>query len=224
MSGQVYGDVSSITYSGTLSSRATNVAIATAITSYVRVKLYNAIDAFHSEGFEVLYCNTDSLYIDQCKDLPANLVQMLDNEKLGYLKNDTTHKDPSAFISEMIINGAKSYALNLNDNSIKICHKGLPIKQLNIDPHTDMEIMPLAEAKNQQYDFIKSCASSKQGQEKLTVPISKMFTHKIFSHNVEPTLERYTSVSIRCAYTKRLVNEDGSTSPKLVELKDSYVP
>lgn len=109
-----------------------NVAVASAISSYARMKLYSLIYAIREKGFEVYYCDTDSIITD-CKlndyeDLMSEFMPDGCGDALGSLKNEADEKvigkigieqykhliaRERGMISfdSLVLNGCKFYAL-----------------------------------------------------------------------------------------------------------------
>lgn len=84
-------------------------AIASHVTSYGRMKLYNAIEI---AGFEnVYYADTDSLFVND--EGLINLKELISNSELGMLKHEYSTK-------ELTINGCKDYEVDK-----KIKRKGI---------------------------------------------------------------------------------------------------
>jgi len=125
-----------------------NVSIASSITSYARMELWNAINDIKNKGYNVHYCDTDSIVTD----CPINIYEDLMNrycwdgkgEELGTLKNECydkivkyNKKNPNNIIDiqkqleldngvlhfdEVIIKGCKFYGIK------KTCYNGAIIE------------------------------------------------------------------------------------------------
>ena len=120
-----------------------NVAIASAITSYSRMKLWNLINDIEDRGYEVYYCDTDSvisncnireddyLQATYCPDITGDALGSLKNECLDKIKKHNKKTDNKIDINlqseadggelcfdEVIICGCKWYALK------KTCYNG----------------------------------------------------------------------------------------------------
>lgn len=104
-----------------------NVGVASAITSYARMKLYQAIVDIESKGHTVYYCDTDSIITD-CKlndypDLMKRYMPDGEGKALGSLKNEADEKmggllkaiqekeGGMVHFDRLVLNGAKFYAL-----------------------------------------------------------------------------------------------------------------
>lgn len=90
-----------------------NVAIASAITSYARIEMmkYKTIP-----GINVLYTDTDSVFLD--KELPAEFV----GNELGQMKDELK----GGYISEAYFLGIKKYAYKDNTGNVKTIFSGVP--------------------------------------------------------------------------------------------------
>jgi hypothetical protein len=120
-----------------------NVSIASAITSYARMRLWRLIDDIRRKGYEVYYCDTDSV-ITNCNikehyDLVRNYQWDKTGEALGSLKNECEEKileinvdiqqqtkldGGELYFDELILNGCKYYSLR------KTCYNGEVIDTL----------------------------------------------------------------------------------------------
>jgi hypothetical protein len=90
-----------------ITSRVVNVAIASAITSLARCRLYSTINKVTKEGGIVYYCDTDSIV---CNLILESIMEI--GSGLGQLKNEL---QPNNFIDEFIVTGPKSYAMILKN-------------------------------------------------------------------------------------------------------------
>lgn len=120
-----------------------NVSIAAAITSYSRMKLWNLINDIEERGFEVYYCDTDSVISNcnirkdeflqktYCPDMTGDALGSLKNECLDKIKKHNKKTDNKVDLKvqtetdggevcfdEVIICGCKWYALK------KTCYNG----------------------------------------------------------------------------------------------------
>jgi hypothetical protein len=91
-----YGKYTALRVVKDLDVKTYNVAIASAITSYARMKLWRAINDFEKKGYEVYYCDTDSI-ITNCKmtehgDLMHKYCWDGVGDALGTLKNEMIDK------------------------------------------------------------------------------------------------------------------------------------
>jgi hypothetical protein len=88
-----------------------NVAIASAITSYARIHMIILKIYLHSLGINIYYSDTDSLFTD--KPIPSHLI----GKDLGLLKDEMN----GMIIKEAYFLGIKQYGYWFNnDNNIKI--------------------------------------------------------------------------------------------------------
>lgn len=117
-----------------------NVAIAAAITSYARIKLWKLINAIRDVGHKVYYCDTDSVICD-CKisDYPEIMRTFCPDgtgNALGSLKNE--FGDIDAHADDLWVHGLKYYGIaNKEQNIYKYHCKGISGKNWGIK--SDME-------------------------------------------------------------------------------------
>ena len=73
-----------------------NVGVASAITSYARMRLWTLIDDIESKGYKVFYCDTDSIITDchlsKEPGLQAEYCPDKTGDALGSLKNECLDK------------------------------------------------------------------------------------------------------------------------------------
>ncbi|MCB1711688.1 MAG: hypothetical protein KDH96_04180 [Candidatus Riesia sp.] len=95
-----------------------NIAIAAAITSKARIKLYNAFLEVISHGGRLLYCDTDSIIA------AFNINNKIEDIKLGnYVLFDTKKED--TLIKDAVFINPKTYGLILNNGKKIIKIKGI---------------------------------------------------------------------------------------------------
>jgi DNA polymerase elongation subunit (family B) len=103
-----------------------NIAIAAAIASKARIKLYEAQLEVQKHGGRLLYSDTDSIFAAFNKDNPVEDKLLGEHVFFDTKKNDTKIKD-AIFIS------SKSYALKFYDDTELIKIKGINIKEIKFD-------------------------------------------------------------------------------------------
>lgn len=202
-----------------------NVAIATAITSLARMKLWTLINDIESKGEKVYMCDTDSVItsmnLDKYPDIKKK--HMPDNcgKALGSLKseaNDEFKKDPIKNgilgFDKCILGGAKFYALKSTEYDKEICKcKGYNAKQKGCKLTFDM-------FEKQVEDF----GISKPSKEVSHITQSQLqFRSGLGSYvrqfNVEfdsvpfEIKKTYVTKNIFFDYSKGVVHEDGSITP-----------
>lgn len=117
-----------------------NVAIAAAVTSYARIKLYSLFMDIQDAGGKILYCDTDSIITDYCIEnhhqLKDKWIGPSDGKDLGSLKNEVDkcydkliqkypHIQRSKAFDKAVIVAPKLYILTAaEDQIIKKAHKG----------------------------------------------------------------------------------------------------
>ena len=100
----------------------TNIYLATFVTSYARLRLYNLLDRL---GDRVLYCDTDSvIYISRPGDPELPL-----GPYLGDLTNEL--KDPSDYIVEFVCAALKNYAYLTAQGRKQIKIRGFTLNHAN---------------------------------------------------------------------------------------------
>jgi hypothetical protein len=100
-----------------------NIAVAAAITSKARIRLYNGFNSVIKNSGRILYCDTDSIF--------ASFKNNVSNEKHGEvywdpLKNDT-------LIEKAIFALPKTYAIKYKNGKDKIILKGIKNTSTNFD-------------------------------------------------------------------------------------------
>lgn len=94
----------------------TNVAIASAITSYARVLLHSVLNDVKKKGFDIYYCDTDSimcnLKLSDHSDMIKKYRKDQLGDELGTLKNELglTNKEDRCFDTATIV-GCKMYSI-----------------------------------------------------------------------------------------------------------------
>ena len=97
-------------------------------TANARLRLYNLLSWFHHS--QIIYCDTDSVYVLIDPDNPDHKCPEKDKDKLppGQWEFDL---DKETYIVEMIVNGCKSYAYKLNTGKEVIRQKGITLDYNN---------------------------------------------------------------------------------------------
>jgi hypothetical protein len=97
-----------------------NVSIASAISSYARIRLWNAINDIEIKGGNVFYCDTDSIMtnldISKYPDLMEKYMWDGKGDALGCLKNECADD----ILSELKNKYSKEESKNIFDNQLKI--------------------------------------------------------------------------------------------------------
>ncbi len=107
-----------------------NIAIAAAITSKARIKLYKAFKDVEDNSGRLLYCDTDSVFAS----FPLNCE--IENKKLKYyIFFDTSKKD--TIIEDCVFIKPKTYGLKMKDGTEIIKIKGINIPSLNLSKLKD---------------------------------------------------------------------------------------
>ncbi len=100
--------------------RSTFLSIGSYITSYARIELLKKMKEAIKKNAKILYCDTDSLFLD---------VKVFQDEKdLGKVKIEKEGKNINIF-------SAKSYILNYDNENRKIVIKGIPKRAKQIDEY-----------------------------------------------------------------------------------------
>ena len=102
-----------------------NVALAAAITSKARIKLYESFITIDSAGGRILYCDTDSIFVAFPKE----------KQVLGRSFGNITFKvdDPEACFADGVFALPKTYALKYSDGREVIKIKGISHADLSFD-------------------------------------------------------------------------------------------
>ena len=102
-----------------------NVGIASAITSYARMRLWKLTVDIIDKGGDVYYCDTDSIMcninIKEYPDLIKEYQWDGTGNELGSLKNEAKKDE---YFTKLYIGGKKLYALNTRDNKLQKSCKG----------------------------------------------------------------------------------------------------
>lgn len=119
-----------------------NVAVAAAVTTYARIKLYQLLSDIQDKGGVVLYCDTDSVITNYCieedRELAAKWIGPSGGEALGSLKNEVDEcyqkynkknpenpLPPTKYFDECVIVAPKLYMVQAANGKIrKKAHKG----------------------------------------------------------------------------------------------------
>jgi hypothetical protein len=181
-----------------------NVAIASAITSSARMKLWNSIIDIEDKGYEVYYCDTDSI-ISNCNindhpDLLAKYRPDGTGDNLGDLKSEGLDKlskynknhdvkidiaNVGLYFDECVIAGCKFYGLR------KDCGNGVVIDITKLKGYKDKKGVP--------YDILVDhmegrCGHIEQNQEQFSLPRSSMVDeNRRFGLNVLPVHKTFKS-------------------------------
>lgn len=102
----------------------TNVAVAAAITSKARIKLYRGFQAVISNGGRIIYCDTDSIFAA----FPIN--SSVENKYLGDIIFDTTV--PGTIIADSVFIAPKTYGLRLGSGEEVIKIKGVTRPEVSL--------------------------------------------------------------------------------------------
>lgn len=95
-----------------------NIAIASAITSKARIKLYQAFTEVWAHKGRILYCDTDSIFAAFKKDQPV------ENTNLGkHIHFNTT--DPFTQVQDAVFISSKTYGIKLQNGEEYIRFKGI---------------------------------------------------------------------------------------------------
>lgn len=111
-----------------------NVAIASAITSYARMRLWNLMIDVEASGGTIWYCDTDSIICDyrleDDEELMAEYCPDGTGKELGSLKNEGGDYDTDRFYRGFV-GGKKMYALQPHEDdpeNVKVSCKGFTFK------------------------------------------------------------------------------------------------
>lgn len=120
-----YGDYSFVRCYNDLNIKDFNVSIASAISSYARIRLWKAINDIEQKGGKVYYCDTDSIIcnldISKHPDLMAAYMSDGKGDALGTLKNecvDKIKKELKGMVKDKKISSQESK--DIFDNQLKI--------------------------------------------------------------------------------------------------------
>jgi len=106
----------------TIKPRCNFFPVAAAITSYARVRLQEAIQACRDAGFDVVYCDTDSVHLAGLKD--DSVVPLDLGRELGQW--DIESEDGSSMVPAAVYFERKAYSwFDAKGKRIKIKHKGV---------------------------------------------------------------------------------------------------
>lgn len=137
-----------------------NLAIAAAIASKARIKLYEAQCSVIEHGGRLLYSDTDSIFAAFKKNNP------IENKLLGsHVFFDT--KKPNTEILDAVFISSKTYTLVLKDNTEVIKVKGINIRDLNFKTIKDSFFL------NKKHIILNSNQISKKNLDLKTNIISK---------------------------------------------------
>ncbi len=163
----------------------TNVIVASFVTTYARLRLFDELDKL---GERVLYFDTDSIFYIHKEDEY--------NPSLGdYLGQFTDELDPEDgnYIEEFVSTGPKSYAYRTDTGKQHCTIKGITFNTLASLILT--------------FDQLKKIIDDQTKIEK--VP-QLVFVRKRFTNEVSTVIREKV---FRFTYTKRIINSDFSTSP-----------
>lgn len=102
-----------------------NIAVAAAITSKARIKLYEGFMSVLDGGGRLLYCDTDSIIAA----FPDNL--SVEDKWLGEVFFDTSKEDTS--VSDCVFISPKTYGLRLANGKEVIKIKGINLREINLN-------------------------------------------------------------------------------------------
>lgn len=198
-----------------------NVSIASAITSYSRMKLWSAMNDIENKGYNIYYCDTDSVVcncdLTKHKDLMDKYCWDGCGEELGTLKNECSEKVEEVkdldykkqlaldggnnYFDEMYIFGCKWYALK------KTCYNGEDIVITKLKGYKDRDKPLQYKTFEDLYDNTIDCIS--QDQEQFNIPKSSFVDEtRRFGLKVISIPKKFT-----INYKKGLVDCDGKVSP-----------
>jgi hypothetical protein len=202
-----------------------NVSIASAISSYSRIKLWTAINDIEEAGGIVYYCDTDSIITNlSLKDhdhLMAKYMPDGTGEGLGYFKNECEddikkikdkklfddqleHDNGFFYYDELIINGCKFYSLkktlingSVIENTALKGYKQDEENILNFDIFEKLINKEILEIKQDQVQFIN--------------PKSNYVNEKKFNIQVKKIPKKFT-----IQYSKGVIGEMGIIKPHII--------
>jgi len=151
-----------------------NVAIASAITSKARIKLYGAFLDLNKVGGRLLYCDTDSIFIA----FHTNRYRDFLNYQLGEVFFDSNKRD--TIIVDSVFISSKSYALRYLDGTEVVKIKGFSTKGV-----TFSELKQKFYSTNKEVSKIKSFAIIKKSRLVLKVDnLSKTFLYDTYNKRI----------------------------------------
>ncbi len=207
-----------------------NVSIASAITAYGRMRLWELINAIESKGQYVAYCDTDSV-ITSCDltkhdDLMKEFIPDGTGDELGSLKNEVLdmvkkhnkkNDEKIDIAQQMILDGGdlcldttfvcgnKFYAAR------KTCYNGVHLDFTKLkgykadkeDPSTKLQFDWFEQLVNNEIEYIEN------EQEQWNFPKSSMVDeHRICGLNILPVHKKF-----KISYSKGEVNADNTVTP-----------
>lgn len=202
-----------------------NVAIASTITSRARLILWEAITTFNAEGYQVLYCDTDSI----CVKMPANVTTfspkcaaMIDRYELGALKDETAEVAPDNFIVEATLVTAKGYSIRDKYGNITSKMKGVSARYLGYDFESNVDTDYVAANGDEKLvrhrKHVKLYMILRDILDGTSEPfiMRKMYKDrdKLFTHLT--VYNRLTCMTISGAYNKGIVLPDGTVIPRTI--------
>lgn len=188
----------------------TNIALASAITSLARLKLFDTIDAYREAGITVYYCDTDSLYTTVSdSDLPPHLQALNHPKLLGALKNETTLEDPSAYIDTAVFVVGKGYAYRTNTGKYVSHLKSVNVSKLNWDYDSNLPLSPEDNPDAKMFSLLCLMADGHIQD----IRVNKFMRPSILSWTSTPLLERVYTLQVTGLYHKGIVTSNGSIVP-----------
>lgn len=174
-----------------------NIAVAAAITSYARLRLYGMMNRVLAAGGHLYYCDTDSIITDYNIEADPVLSDKYmcngTNQTLGYLVNEVPKGDE---IVEAVFIACKTYGYRTRKNLVVAKAKGVH-KPENIE---DL-YQSLQDLLNRPVEFVDTHISTSRDRKiKKGLSVQDELRKKIVSG----------------LYTKGIVNKDGSISPLLL--------
>lgn len=130
-----------------------NVAIASAITSYARCRLWDLTTDIINKGSSIYYMDTDSIMTSHCLEDDVELQKKYQwdgtGEELGSLKNEAKK---NKYFTKLYIGGKKLYALTTRDNKLQKSCKGFSF----IEEDDKLYMKVNGEKKELTYDHFKN--------------------------------------------------------------------
>lgn len=202
-----------------------NVSIASAITSYARVQLYDAMKNIEAHGGRIYYTDTDSIITDLCietnPELKAKYMQNngdsigeLKNEVMSKLKkfnkkNNTNHE--RLHLDGLVLRGCKFYGVSIKEEGLYdlsfVKSKGMKenTKQYGLKLKDDDKIYEMS------YDFIHDHSTFSQVQMQMRTGKASFITENETVRNRVRVV--YVNKEFSEVYNKGIKNANGTVTP-----------
>lgn len=181
----------------------TNVAVASAITSYGRIHLHQLICDVEVEGYKVCYCDTDSIFTNVDISTIPRLVEKYLKGGLGQLKKEHANKT----ITQVCIATAKVYGIKFLGDAHMVKMKGMNTSR---QVHEDGTITTSGTSR----PLYELMVESVLGDKPMTFLVSTILRSRGMKVAAESFLhEVIHTMTVRPEYKKGLILPNGEVIP-----------